>query len=102
MSVYQEYAINTSQYEERTMFTSAHFQNGVFRDFYMGIVLARTPEVPEVLPRGNIGAIMTLTDNRRTGFFNAKVNQKFSSVEGQSLSLTSMDANDKAFWVGSY
>lgn len=70
MSVYQEYAINTSQYEERTMFTSAHFKTGVFRDFYMGIVLARTPEVSEVMPRGNIGAIMTLTDNRRTGFFN--------------------------------
>ena len=54
------------------------------------------------MPSGDVGAMLTLTRDRRTDFFSAAKTKNFESVEGETFTLTAVDVAENSFWVGSY
>ena len=58
--------------------------------------------MPEAMPSGDVGAMLTLTRDRVTDFFGAAKNKNFDSVDGETFTLTAVDVEDNTFWVGSY
>ena len=58
--------------------------------------------MPEAMSSGDVGAMLTLTRNRVTDFFGASKNKDFTSVDGETFTLTAVEAEDHSFWVGSY
>ena len=54
------------------------------------------------MPSGDVGAMLTLTRDRSTAFFGAAKDKSFASAEGETFTLTAVDVDDNAFWVGSY
>ena len=58
--------------------------------------------MPEAMPSGDVGAMLTLTRDRVTDFFGAAKNKNFASVEGETFTLTAVDVEENSFWVGSY
>ena len=58
--------------------------------------------MPESMPSGDVGAMLTLTRDRVTDFFSSVKNKNFASVDGETFTLTAVDVEENAFWVGSY
>ena len=69
---YEMYTIDTTVYDINDMMGFAYFESGVFKDFYLTTVLDYLPEGTGTLNDGefgNLGVVLTLTDDRGGSFF---------------------------------
>ena len=69
---YTMYTIDTTIYNINDMMGFAFFESGVFKDFYLTTVLDYLPEGTQTLNDGefgNLGVVLTLTDDRSGSFF---------------------------------
>lgn len=69
---YTMYTIDTTVYNLNDMMGFAFYESGAFKDFYLTAVLNYLPEGTGTLNDGefgNLGTVLTLTDNRSDNFF---------------------------------